>query len=131
MTPIGSTSSNIRRAIEFILLLLRQARRPLRALTITWTTARRQIHRTTTPDGSPEGRCPEVTPNRARRNADRAVGSPFARRMVARWPVAAAHAKARRERACIERNRALLGRPESSVAKQADEWQYAMIAGFG
>src|SRR5260370_36710969 len=52
MTPIGSTSSNIRRAIEFIVYSsCCRPRAPLRALTITWTTARRQTHRTTTPDG--------------------------------------------------------------------------------
>ena len=50
MTPIGSTSSNIRRAIEFIVYSsCCSAGASSRALTITWTIARRQTHRTTPP----------------------------------------------------------------------------------
>src|SRR5438128_11798892 len=51
MAPIGSTSSNIRRAIEFMVdPTLCKPRRPKRTLTISWTTARRETHRN---DGSP------------------------------------------------------------------------------
>jgi hypothetical protein len=46
MTPIGSTSSNIRRAIELMVeSVLLQSRRPERTLTISWTAAQRATHR--------------------------------------------------------------------------------------
>src|SRR4051812_48170934 len=45
--PIGSTSPNIRRAIGFIVVSsCLHAGRAACVLTITWTTARRQTHRT-------------------------------------------------------------------------------------
>src|SRR3954453_4117758 len=47
MTPIGSTSSNIRRAIEFMVDSSFSPRRSKQTLTITWTTAHRETHRTT------------------------------------------------------------------------------------
>jgi hypothetical protein len=51
--------------------------------------------------------------------------------MVARWPVAAAEAEGETGAGVNREKSSAPGRPESSVAKQADEWQYAMMAGFG
>src|SRR3954453_21526908 len=45
MRPIGSTSSNIRRAVAFIAAPSLAGPCSTRTLTITWTTARRRTHR--------------------------------------------------------------------------------------
>src|SRR3954447_16133522 len=45
MAPIGSTSSNIRRAIAFMVTLLLQPRRSERTPTIVWTSAHRETRR--------------------------------------------------------------------------------------
>src|SRR3954467_1564006 len=61
MRPIGSPGSNIRRAIAFISHSFCCTGRALRTPTITWTTACRQTHRTTTP-GADEARGAQVRP---------------------------------------------------------------------
>src|SRR4051812_35224447 len=63
MTPIGSTSSNIRRAIEFIVYSpCCRTGAFSRALTVTWTMTRRRTHRPTPPDSG--GRRPAPPPQR-------------------------------------------------------------------
>src|SRR5436190_14951006 len=62
MTPIGSTSSNIRRAIEFIVSSSCCWTDPPCGHHITWTTACRQTHRKTSSEGSVDDGCQAVTP---------------------------------------------------------------------